>query len=192
MSGSNKKFVYVLELENNKKYVGLTDDPDNRICKHINGDGSEWTKINKPKRTLEVIENGNENLELITTLDYMYKYGIRNVRGGPFVQKKLWDTEMHIICKMLRHKYNACVKCGKNDHYCKSCKELYHGPTDRELNGPKPNSEAPTELIDKTKSLLGKRKEREEDIPEKNLPEEESVQEPPTKKAKNDDKNNHS
>jgi predicted GIY-YIG superfamily endonuclease len=36
-------FIYLLELENNKYYVGKTSKPDFRLEQHFNSSGSQWT-----------------------------------------------------------------------------------------------------------------------------------------------------
>ena len=41
-------FIYVLELENKKYYIGKTTNPIYRLGKHFNNSGSEWTKKYKP------------------------------------------------------------------------------------------------------------------------------------------------
>lgn len=78
-------YVYVLLLENNKWYVGKTNDLDNRIKEHKRGRGSMWTKINKVKNVKEIIPNGSEKT---TTLKYMKEYGYDNVRGFSWTQSK--------------------------------------------------------------------------------------------------------
>jgi hypothetical protein len=40
--------VYVLELEDNKFYVGKSSLKEERIKRHTNGYGSAWTKKYKP------------------------------------------------------------------------------------------------------------------------------------------------
>ncbi len=37
-------YIYVLKLENNKYYIGKTDNPEIRLNSHFNFNGSEWTK----------------------------------------------------------------------------------------------------------------------------------------------------
>lgn len=37
-------FIYVLKLENDKYYVGKTNNPDLRITNHFDANGSQWTK----------------------------------------------------------------------------------------------------------------------------------------------------
>lgn len=36
--------IYILELENNKYYIGKTTNSNFRLKQHYNSDGSVWTK----------------------------------------------------------------------------------------------------------------------------------------------------
>jgi predicted GIY-YIG superfamily endonuclease len=74
-------FVYVLKLEQEKYYVGITKD-ENRINSHFNSTGSSWTKKYKPVSVIEKIDNADKTIEKNTTLNYMKLYGWRNVRGA--------------------------------------------------------------------------------------------------------------
>ena len=40
--------IYILQLENNKYYIGKTNNPSFRINDHFTGKGSAWTSIHKP------------------------------------------------------------------------------------------------------------------------------------------------
>lgn len=90
-------YVYILELEKDKFYVGKTSDPDNRINRHFNNDGSVWTKKYKPIKLLELIENCDDYDEDKYTLKYMDIYGIENVRGGSFVTIILEESTIKYI-----------------------------------------------------------------------------------------------
>ena len=41
-------YVYSLELEGGRKYVGKTDDINRRFDQHFSGNGAKWTKKYKP------------------------------------------------------------------------------------------------------------------------------------------------
>jgi len=41
-ASSKKHYVYSLNLENGKKYVGITSNPEKRLSDHFNGNGSQW------------------------------------------------------------------------------------------------------------------------------------------------------
>ena len=71
--------TYVLELENNKWYVGISMCMNVRMSDHFAGNGSRWTKKHKPVR-IERVVLGDREREL--TLQYMLLKGWKNVRGG--------------------------------------------------------------------------------------------------------------
>ena len=81
MSEDKFPMVYVLELENLKYYIGYSDNINQRLYKHFNKNGSEWTKKYKPVKLLECIV-GDKTVENSKTLEYMAKYGWENVRGA--------------------------------------------------------------------------------------------------------------
>jgi predicted GIY-YIG superfamily endonuclease len=41
--------TYVLKLEEDKWYVGLTTNLNQRLTQHFTGDGAKWTQLFKPK-----------------------------------------------------------------------------------------------------------------------------------------------
>ena len=49
--------VYVLKLEQNKYYVGVSKNVYKRIQEHFNSNGSQWTKLYNPIDIVEVIPN---------------------------------------------------------------------------------------------------------------------------------------
>jgi hypothetical protein len=116
-------FIYILELENNKYYVGRTTNPDFRLKQHFNTNGSQWTKKYKPISVLEIIPNCDNFDEDKYTLKYMSDYGINNVRGGSFSQIILDENNLAIISKMINNSTDKCFICGKIGHYILECKE---------------------------------------------------------------------
>ena len=114
-------FIYVLELENNKYYVGKTDNPAFRLEQHFNLSGSQWTKKYKPIKVLEIIPNCDNFDEDKYTLKYMEKYGINNVRGGSFCEIKLNKNNLEVIKKMISGSTDKCYICGENGHFAKDC-----------------------------------------------------------------------
>jgi hypothetical protein len=90
-------FIYALQLEQGKYYVGKTNNPEIRLESHFISNGSEWTKKYKPVKVLEVIPNCNDYDEDKYTRIYMDKYGIENVRGGSFVSVKLEKSTIDIL-----------------------------------------------------------------------------------------------
>jgi len=82
--------LYVLKLDNDKYYIGITLNLNQRLSQHFSGDGSKWTKVHKPINVIEIqINNVDESLENKVTLEYMKKYGWENVRGGSYTRLDL-------------------------------------------------------------------------------------------------------
>lgn len=81
--------IYVLQLENNKWYVGSTTNLDRRIQEHKSGRGSEWTKLHRFISLYseeEMVDPLEEDLVVKMT---MREHGIDNVRGGSYSNIKL-------------------------------------------------------------------------------------------------------
>lgn len=116
-------FIYVLLLENEKYYIGKTDNPDFRIDDHFKFGGCAWTKKYKPIKILDIILNCDDYDEDKYTRIYMDKYGINNVRGGSFVSIKLDKNTITQLEKMSNMTNNRCFKCGKDGHFGKNCDE---------------------------------------------------------------------
>ncbi|WP_405351582.1 GIY-YIG nuclease family protein [Nonlabens sp. Asnod3-H03] len=83
--------IYVLRLENEKYYVGQTTNVEERFKSHKKGKlSSDWTKLNNPIDVIDVIETRFTEvseamfLENSITIEFMKKYGWKNVRGGDF------------------------------------------------------------------------------------------------------------
>ncbi len=116
-------FIYILQLELNKYYIGKTNNPDIRLDSHFNSSGSEWTKIYKPIKVYELISNCDTYDEDKFTLKYMEKEGIDNVRGGSFSKIELSDEEIKLINQMIKGATDKCFNCGESGHFIKDCIE---------------------------------------------------------------------
>lgn len=84
--------LYVLKLEQSKLYVGITTKtPQERFNEHrYNIRAAAWTRKYKPREIFDtknlglINEQRAKDLEDKTTLMYMKKYGVNNVRGGKY------------------------------------------------------------------------------------------------------------
>lgn len=90
--------VYVLKCENDKYFVGNTNEPIKQIYKkHLDGLVCEWTRLYKPLKLISVISPAKDHDEDRYTEMYMNKYGIDNVRGGKYKYTTLDDRMIQYI-----------------------------------------------------------------------------------------------
>lgn len=113
--------IYVLKLKHSKYYVGKSDNVNNRIDKHKSNKGAIWTKKYKVIDVVEIKESNSIFDEMNTTLNYMDKYGIDNVRGGPWCDIHIDDTEKEYINKNICSIYDKCYICHSTKHISKKC-----------------------------------------------------------------------
>ena len=64
-------YIYVLKLDEGKYYIGKTNNPNVRISEHFKSDGSNWTRIYKPIKIINIIPNCDNYDEDKYTLQYM-------------------------------------------------------------------------------------------------------------------------
>lgn len=116
-------FIYILKLQQEKYYIGKTNNPRFRLEEHFKNGGSQWTKKYKPIKILKIISNCDDYDEDAYTLRYMNKYGINNVRGGQFVRLELPVDDLKFIKNSLRSSGNLCFRCGKSGHFIANCNQ---------------------------------------------------------------------
>jgi len=121
LSVSKMQFIYVLELQQGKYYVGKTNDLSKRMNDHIAGIGAQWTKTYSfvslafAKTMTHQFEEDN------IVKEWMIKKGIDNVRGGSYCQAILSDEQKALLTRELYGAQDLCQGCGKSGHMIKQC-----------------------------------------------------------------------
>tara|TARA_B100001564_G_scaffold341926_1_gene337112 strand:- start:1662 stop:2663 length:1002 start_codon:yes stop_codon:yes gene_type:complete len=113
-------FIYVLQLKENKWYIGKTETSKFRIDTHFDSAGSEFTKKYPPEEIYQIIPECDKYDEDKYVKKYMDKYGIDNVRGGTYCRLELTSNEKEVIQKELWGANDLCFLCG-GDHFVKDC-----------------------------------------------------------------------
>ena len=116
-------YIYAIKLEKGKYYIGKTSNPQFRLQRHFNSNGSAWTKIYKPLKLIEIKPNCDDYDEDKITRQYMDKYGINNVRGGSFVSINFDKSTIDTLKQMSNGTNNKCFLCGKEGHFANDCPE---------------------------------------------------------------------
>lgn len=123
---SYEKYIYVLQLTDDKYYVGSTSNIERRLQEHL-GKISErsvsWTRRYKPIKLIKTFQQKTPYDEDNTTKEYMSKFGIENVRGGSYASPKLTRSQTNTLKSEIWHSMGACLRCGKHGHFIKNCKE---------------------------------------------------------------------
>jgi predicted GIY-YIG superfamily endonuclease len=120
-------YIYVLLLQKQKYYIGKTTDLQYRIETHYKLGGAAFTKRYRPVKVLKQIPNCSDHDEQRITQEYMAKYGIQNVRGGPWTQILLSDAQEECIQQILDSEADACYICGEQGHFVKECPQKKQG-----------------------------------------------------------------
>lgn len=122
-------YLYTIELENGKFYVGTTEQPSTRLNQHRSGKGAEWTRLHKPirfstKYPLQKLACSGEEARLqedAHVKKLMLAEGMDVVRGGSYARTILTRNEVACLCKELFHASNGCLRCGRQNHWASAC-----------------------------------------------------------------------
>lgn len=116
--------LYVLALEQNKYYVGVTNKTaEDRFEEHRNATStaSAWTRRYPPLRIMEtytVSDNFEENNKVKHLMNI---HGIDNVRGGSYSTVQLDATKYDCLQRELDAANGRCYHCGSSSHYATKC-----------------------------------------------------------------------
>jgi hypothetical protein len=116
--------IYVLNLSNDKYYIGKTKKSvSERFKQHLAGKVA-WTTKYKPIGIIESIKSSDPFEEDRLTKKYMMEYSIENVRGGAYTMIELEDWQI----KALKHEFTSvqdrCFKCNRSGHFARDCNYL--------------------------------------------------------------------
>jgi hypothetical protein len=114
-------YIYVLLLQNDKYYIGKTSNPHFRFDNYFINKGSEWIRLYKPIKVLELIPNCDDYDEDKYTYKYMDIYGIDNVRGGSYTSTILDKATKKQLIKISNRINNRCFNCNKCGHFTREC-----------------------------------------------------------------------
>ena len=114
--------LYILQLQDDCYYIGKSDNVNDRIQQHIDGQGSVWTKLHKVVKIENIINNIDNFDEDKYVKRYMQQYGIDKVRGGSYSQIELDSNTLTILQKEIDSASNSCFKCGKYGHFANNCR----------------------------------------------------------------------
>jgi len=120
----NDVIIYVLELSSGKYYVGRTKNLEKRYKDHSSGKGCSYTKKYPPKKIEKAFYNMNPFDEDRYVIEYMFIYGIDNVRGGVYSMVNLSDGDRYNIKKRIWGASDSCFICG-GKHSSFGCRETH-------------------------------------------------------------------
>lgn len=82
----NVTVIYVLKLEDDCYYIGMTSDFNRRYTQHLNGIGAKWTALHRPLgvHSLDIVPEGYDArlMENKITKRMMILKGVERIRGG--------------------------------------------------------------------------------------------------------------
>ena len=89
--------IYILKLDKGKYYVGKSNHVRKKYNEHLSGNGVAWTRLYKPISIHRIIKHESPFHEDKITKEYMFLYGIHNVRGGSYVEVELQTFQLRIL-----------------------------------------------------------------------------------------------
>ena len=132
---ANMVHIYVLKCQEGKYYVGKTNQTFKRFSAHSSGRGAKWTQKYKPIDLAHWYPDRKDSDETKITIQMMRKYGVNNVRGGPYTQVQMTKRQANnlenkikskSINKSVSKKKTLCKRCGRDTHTISKCYARRH------------------------------------------------------------------
>ena len=121
-----KSSVYILQLEDDRIYVGTSQDVERRVLQHVSGKGAAFTRRFKPTGVrlprLGNVSGDGDAAERDETLRYMYLKGIDMVRGWKYTQVEMSSADALEAESNIRELFNLCRRCGGKGHFVGQCR----------------------------------------------------------------------
>ncbi len=119
-------YIYILELCNNKYYIGKLYDIYKLEDTILMLDETiEWLYYNKIKKISSIEQFDQDVDERFFIYEFIQHYGVNNVRGDSFNKMKLTLDNIYDIFTYVKIEFNKCYLCGKNEHNGFQCKLRY-------------------------------------------------------------------
>lgn len=100
----------------------------------MNRNGSEWTRLHKPIKVLQIYENCDDYDEDKYTKQFMAKFGIENVRGGSYTSVNLTESQKQFIQQEITGCTDKCYCCGESGHFARDSWKRYDISTSYNFN----------------------------------------------------------
>jgi len=117
----SQEWIYTLQLQGSRYYVGRTNNMTRRWQEHQSGKGSSWTRAHKPLKIVAQQEKVHKYQELTTTLSLMAEKGIDKVRGDIFTTQHLDETQLLYIKMLIASEDSLCYHCLQPGHFAAYC-----------------------------------------------------------------------
>ena len=112
--------IVAIKLSNDKYYILKTNKSNFNLDYDFNYKDIEFTNLNKPLAVDKIYKNcDNFDLDKIVK-NYMYHYGINNVRGGSYQITQFTSEQLNFLQSEIWTACNKCPLCG-GYHDIKDC-----------------------------------------------------------------------